>query len=143
MTQSQCQVQCQCSNPKCGCSNIDTKPEPTETPAPNAPTQPTGPPPPSKCKSDNGYQCLTKEEVEFYFSLDEALDGGDPCFDTPLTGTKVLYIRGIFVEGALILSHFRGVSSARKGGSQTGAGTPVPANLSVVATRLELNPYCF
>merc|ERR1712126_307481 len=74
------------------CLVDDWKPEPTETPT-DAPTQPTGPPPPSKCKSDNGYQCLTKEEVEFYFSLDEALDGGDPCFDTPLTGTKRCIIR--------------------------------------------------
>ena len=47
------------------------------------------------------------------------------------------------VSHALISSHYRGVSSVRKDGSRTGAGTPVHANLSVVATRLELNPYCF
>ena len=99
-------IQCECSNTECGCGNIDTKPEPTETPT-NAPTQPTGPPPPSKCKSDNGYQCLTKEEVEFYFSLDEALDGGDPCFDTPLTGTKVRYsIKGFLSKVPITCTNF-------------------------------------
>merc|ERR1712108_115056 len=67
--------------------------KPTE-PEPEAEsTTPSGPPPPSHCTSDGGYQCLTKAEVEFYFQLDEVLDGGDPCFDTPFTGTKRCIIR--------------------------------------------------
>jgi len=40
-----------------------------------------------------GATSATKAEVEFYFQLDEVLDGGDPCFDTPFTGTKRCIIR--------------------------------------------------
>jgi len=80
-------IQCDCDNPECGCLEASEKP-PTEPEQEAESTTPSGPPPPSHCTSDGGYQCLTKAEIQFYFELDEVLEGGDPCFDTPFTGTK-------------------------------------------------------
>merc|ERR1712212_395781 len=83
-------IQCACDVAGC-CLEATEKPTVPEPEAES--TTPSGPPPPSQCTSDGGYQCLTKAEVQFYFQLDEVLDGGDPCFDTPFTGTKRCIIR--------------------------------------------------
>jgi len=102
---------CNCEIAACGCP---TAPPPTEEPAEETTTEeeceeetttaapepePTteevkaSPPPPSKCHSDGNSLCMTKDEIKFYFDLDEYLTGGDPCFDTPITGTKRCIIR--------------------------------------------------
>ena len=90
---------CNCDIAACGCP-----PATTEAATEAAPTtaeeeeeqcpdetdiQGTEAPPQSQCVSEGGSLCMTKAEIKFYFDMDEYLSGGDPCFNTPLTGTKV------------------------------------------------------
>merc|ERR1711974_497875 len=105
-------IQCACDVPGCCLEEQQATQKPTE-PEPEAEsTTPSGPPPPSKCTSDGGYQCLTKAEVQFYFELDEVWMVETLALTPPSLGP-------------------RGASFIKLDGSQIGAGTRALANLNV------------
>ena len=90
---------CNCDIAACGCPSATTEaateaaPTTAEEEEEQCPDETdikgTEAPPQSQCVSEGGSLCMTKAEIKFYFDMDEYLSGGDPCFNTPLTGTKV------------------------------------------------------